>query len=209
MRVTVEAAPDRELALYLRIPGWARGATLRVAGRRRTGALAPGSYVAIRRVWLPGDAVELDLPLPVRLLEAHPLVEEVRNHAAVMRGPLVYCLESADLRKGVGINDVMIPEDIALEPRPGRGALAGLTVLEGTGRALPKSDWSGRLYRERGARAAARDSPSPYSLLRLGQPRAVGHDRVAAGDLRRLARAAAPPGSAGHTGASKGQRRRA
>jgi hypothetical protein len=52
----------------------------------------------------------------------------------------------------------MIPQDIALEPRPGRGALAGLTLLEGTGRALPKSDWSGRLYRERAA-APLREIP--------------------------------------------------
>ncbi len=149
VRITVEAAPDRELALYLRIPGWAGSWSLRVAGKRRPAAPAPGSYAAIRRVWRPGEVVELELPLEVRLVEAHPLVEEVRNHVAIMRGPVVYCLESADLRKGVGIGDVMIPQDIALEPRAGRGVLAGLTVLEGTAGALPRSDWSGRLYRER------------------------------------------------------------
>jgi DUF1680 family protein len=85
-------------------------------------------------------------------------VEEVRNHVAVMRGPIVYCLESCDLRKGVGIYDVMLPEDVELEPRPGRGALSGLTVLEGAARALPKSDWKGVLYRERG-RTTLRETP--------------------------------------------------
>jgi DUF1680 family protein len=75
-----------------------------------------------------------------------------------MRGPLDYCLESCDLRRGVGIYDVMLPEDVELEPRPGGGALAGLTVLEGVARALPKSDWKGVLYRERG-RTTLRETP--------------------------------------------------
>ena len=35
--------------------------------------------------------------MPVRLMEAHPLVEEARNQIAVQRGPIVYCLESIDL----------------------------------------------------------------------------------------------------------------
>ncbi len=162
VRITVEAAPARALALHLRIPGWARGAALRVGGNRRAGALSPGSYTAVRRRWIAGDTVELELPLPVRLLEAHPLVEEVRNHVAVMRGPVVYCLESVDLRKGVGILDVMLPEDVRLEPRPGRGVLRGLTVLEGTALALPKSDWSGLLYRQR---SAARLRQTPLRLI--------------------------------------------
>ena len=38
--------------------------------------------------------------MPVRLMEANPLVEEDLNQVAVQRGPVVYCLESPDLPPG-------------------------------------------------------------------------------------------------------------
>ena len=47
-----------------------------------------------------GDTVTLHLPMDVRLVKANPLVEELRGQVAVMRGPLLYCLESADLPDG-------------------------------------------------------------------------------------------------------------
>ena len=37
------------------------------------------------------------MDMPVKLLEANPLAEEIRNQVVVKRGPLVYCLESMDI----------------------------------------------------------------------------------------------------------------
>ena len=72
----------------------------------------------MRRAWAAGDVVELTLPMKPRLVEAHPLVEEARNQVAVMRGPLVYCLESIDLPKGVRVSDRrLIPRRSKLRPR--------------------------------------------------------------------------------------------
>ena len=39
---------------------------------------------------------ELTLPMPVQLVEAKPLARADAGKAAIMRGPVVYCLESAD-----------------------------------------------------------------------------------------------------------------
>ena len=52
------------------------------------------------------------MDMSVRLLEAHPLAEEIRNQVVVKRGPLVYCLESMDMRGGGSIDNVLIPADI-------------------------------------------------------------------------------------------------
>lgn len=141
VKITIREAPAREFALLLRIPGWAEGATVQVNGNPVTPAPQPGQYFEVRRVWSPGDKIELNLPLPVRLLEAHPLVEESRNHTAVMRGPVVYCLESPDLPPGVRPSEVLIPRDIALQPRllnsPG-DPLEGVLALEGRARVMPE-----------------------------------------------------------------------
>jgi DUF1680 family protein len=148
VRFTVRRAPGHEVALRLRIPGWARDASLSVNGEGAARGPRPGTYAEVRRVWSPGDVVGLTLPMPPRLMQAHPLVEEARNQVAVQRGPLVYCVESTDLPHGVRVQDVILPRGIALRPRFDPGLLGGVTVLEGRAEAWREPDWSGQLYRE-------------------------------------------------------------
>ena len=50
--------------------------------------------------------------MPPRLVAAHPYVDAVRGCVALARGPLVYCLEQADLPDGVAL------EDVRLDPSP-------------------------------------------------------------------------------------------
>src|SRR5262249_4928853 len=148
VKIRVEVAPAWEFALLLRIPGWAKGAALTVNGKPEQRAPAPGRYFEVKRVWVPGDVLELNLPLRVQLRQAHPLVEEARNQVAVKRGPVVYCLESGDLAKGVKVSDVYLPGGIELRPRFDAGLLGGVTVLEGKAETLAEAEWSGELYRE-------------------------------------------------------------
>jgi DUF1680 family protein len=146
--ITLDAAPGEPFALRLRVPGWASGATLRVNGGAGPDASRPGRYVEVRRSWKAGDVVELTLPMRAVLLQAHPLVEEARNQVAVKRGPVVYCLESIDLPKGMAVLDVSVPRTAAFRPRFDRDLLGGVTVLEGEGRAAVEPAWGNELYRE-------------------------------------------------------------
>ncbi len=147
IQVTVETAG--EFRLNLRIPGWAEGAQVRINGQPGPSA-KPGRYVAVARSWKPGDGVELRLPMAPRLMEAHPKAEEARGQVAVMRGPVLYALESPDLPPGVRISEVALPAGIELTARHEPGLLGGITVLEGQAVRLPEGEWSGRLYRPLG-----------------------------------------------------------
>lgn len=110
VRLVIEEAPAAELALRLRIPGWVApgGARLRVNGTA-VPVSAPGTFAEVRRNWKAGDVVELELELTPVLLEANPLVEETFNQVALRRGPLVYCVEAADLPGDVRLADVVLP----------------------------------------------------------------------------------------------------
>jgi DUF1680 family protein len=147
VRIKIAACGKNEFALKLRIPGWADSANVRVNNGLAATAFAE-SYFEIRRVWKVGDFVDLDLPMPVRLMEANPLVEEDLNQVAVQRGPVVYCLESPDLPAGMKISDVVIPSDMKLAARFDRRLLDGVVVLEGKVLARAGGNWSGKLYRE-------------------------------------------------------------
>ena len=81
-------------------------------------------------------------------MQAHPLVEEARNQVAVMRGPLVYCLESTDLPTGVGVQAVSVPRDAQFTPRFEPKRLGGVAVLEGKAEAAAGQPWGNELYRE-------------------------------------------------------------
>lgn len=145
--ITVGAAPDSPFALRLRIPAWAAGATIEVNGEPTVQPPKPGAYAEIRRTWKPGDRVGLALPMHPIIIEANPVVEHTRNQVAVMRGPLVYCLESADLPEGIDIDDVLLPVDAKWEVAHKPELLDGVTVLETDGIALPGTASTTDLYR--------------------------------------------------------------
>ena len=148
IRINLEKCPTTEFALKLRIPGWAASASVRINDEPPANSPRPGSYFEIRRAWRAGDFVELELPMPTRLMEANPLVEDDLDQIAVQRGPVVYCLESPDLPAGVHISDVRIPTDLSLTSRYDRRLLDGVVVLEGKVMAQTQGDWNGKLYRE-------------------------------------------------------------
>jgi DUF1680 family protein len=156
--ITVAAAPTEPLAMRLRIPGWADDFTISLDGRPLDEKRGQDGYVEIRRSWKPGTTIQLDLPMEVTMLEANPLVEEARNQVAVMRGPVVYCLESIDLPEDVAMDDVRLPRRPEWTVEHEAGLLGGLTVLRCEGRLLSGGKWNS-LYRKLSA-----TEPRPVAL---------------------------------------------
>src|SRR5207253_1731590 len=102
--------------------------------------------------------IELSLPMKARLVEANPYVEEARNHAAVVRGPIVYCVESVDLPEGVRVMDVAIRRGTRLEPGTARG-LDGVPAVRGEGAVTAQDVWRDALYRDVESRTEMRTVP--------------------------------------------------
>ena len=46
------------------------------------------------RTWEPGDIVDIDFPMEIKLHPASPRVHVCSGKVVLTRGPLVYCLES-------------------------------------------------------------------------------------------------------------------
>ncbi|HEY3393988.1 MAG TPA: beta-L-arabinofuranosidase domain-containing protein, partial [Lacipirellulaceae bacterium] len=147
VHITINKCPSHKFILKLRTPGWAESAALYLNGERSDVRTSPASYAEIRRGWTAGDVVRLELAMPPKLIEAHPLVEETRNQVAVKRGPIVYCLESCDLPDGVRVQDIHVPADSRLTARYDGGLLSGVTVIEGKAFAKRTASWKGSLYR--------------------------------------------------------------
>jgi hypothetical protein len=95
-------------------------------------------YVTIRREWRAGDSVDVRMAMPVQRVRATDRVEANRGRVTLMRGPLVYCLESAD--NSGRVRDVFLPDQAAVTVQERADLLGGMTVLRATARRLPPGD---------------------------------------------------------------------
>jgi uncharacterized protein len=141
-RVEVEVIePGAEAwTVSLRVPAWCEGATLDAGGDEVP--VAVGTCGRVRRTWRAGDRVVLDLPMVPRLTAPHPRIDAVRGCLAIERGPLVYCVEGADVPGG-RVDDVLI--DPAEPPREidRPDLLGGVVAVRAAGRRRAGGDDSG------------------------------------------------------------------
>ncbi|MEW9534661.1 glycoside hydrolase family 127 protein [Microbispora sp. NPDC049125] len=99
--------------LALRVPSWCDVYGVRVDGKP-VSAPARDGYIRLTRAWAPGTKVVLDFDMPVRQVSAHPRVDAVRGCVALVRGPLVYCLEQADLPSGTVLEDLRLAAHVPI-----------------------------------------------------------------------------------------------
>ena len=179
--LTIKKAKNLQ-TVVLHIPSWSSTYTLKVNGTEcpvsrgsasasasASASSSASSSASLTRSWKKGDVIELNLDMRPRLVEANPLVEEAKNQVAVMRGPIVYCLEGQDIGLTVNnplnapsnvqvlvkedpsirINDIALPADIQFKET--RLSLQGHTMVILEGDALLTNDkaWDNKtLYRE-------------------------------------------------------------
>jgi DUF1680 family protein len=113
--IDIVAAPSEPWTLTLRRPAWARdgqvtwpdGAGVREADTRTA-------------TWRPGDRVVVDLDMEPRVVAPDPRIDAVRDCVALERGPLVYCIETADLPAGTALEELSLEPVIepVAQPRP-------------------------------------------------------------------------------------------
>ncbi len=96
VKIAVEPQKAGEFALQLRIPDWCEGAKLSVNGVPVSTLEMNKGYARLNRQWRAGDVVQLEMPMPIRRIEAHPSVVADAGRVAIQRGPLVYCFEAVD-----------------------------------------------------------------------------------------------------------------
>jgi len=107
VRLTVREPGDGRFAMKLRIPAWAKGATLRVNDKVQN--VTPGELATVRNRWKAGDTIDLILPQPLRTLS---IDTETPNLAVLMRGAVMY----AGLNPWDGIGEQVIDLPGSLSP---------------------------------------------------------------------------------------------
>lgn len=201
--VAVEVGTAGRFGISVRIPGWAQSqCQMFLNGERLENVSVDTGYVRLERTWAVGDELSWRVPVEPRWVLANPRVSADLGRAAIMRGPLVYCIESADLdadQASMSLDEFHADttarlEETSLEDEIGR---AVRLQVRGEWR-RPSATWSGLLYRDLGDTEAA---AATVSITRL---RAVPYflwGNRAPGQMRVWIRML-PPAVAGATPAS-------
>lgn len=143
--ISIDKAPKENYAMFLRIPGWSNGAKILINNKEVVANPVSGSYLKIDRKWKKGDVISLNIPMPVELMEANPLVEETKNQVAVKRGPLVYCLESEGISNTTSINEVVLDVNSIFKTEMIQKNNRSLVSITAQG-FLDSNSWDKKLY---------------------------------------------------------------
>ena len=122
--ITLNPETKKEFTMNLRIPKWVSeqdNQDIKItvkSGEEETDipAETEKGYVKITRTWNPGDVIQLDMPMEVRLTEADKNVAATVGKVAIERGPIVYAMERAgnnDLNNNADFDphSFMIPQN--------------------------------------------------------------------------------------------------
>ncbi len=112
IKIHVDPETTATFKLNIRIPGWAKGnllpgdlysfmnegsdITIAINGKQLDNPTLVNGYVVIDRAWNKGDEISLMLPMNIQYVSANPKIEDNMGKLALMRGPLVYCVEDVD-----------------------------------------------------------------------------------------------------------------
>jgi hypothetical protein len=96
--VIVEESHDQRWTMSVRVPPW-----------------TSASETVRTRTWAAGDRVPVRFEMPARVTRPDPRIDAVRGTVALERGPLVYCLEGADLPAGAELEEIAVAADVRPE----------------------------------------------------------------------------------------------
>ena len=142
LRVTPSAEPF-SFTLKLRKPGWCESPVKVTVNGEAAEARETRGFLALERAWQKGDEVRVDIPLNVRRVHADPRVKSCQGRVALLRGPVVYCLEGVD--HGGHVRNLVLPPYEKLEARFEKDFLGGMATITGKAVAVTVDDSDRRL----------------------------------------------------------------
>lgn len=144
-RVCIRVNSTETFALAVRKPGWSKSVSLLLNGQEIHADENKGMFF-VRRDWKSGDTLELVMEMPAVIVAAHPQVRANAGKCAVVKGPLVYCLEEID--NGSNLNAISISPDTKIEEIYEPDLLGGTLTLHFKGSRTLETNWNGNeLYK--------------------------------------------------------------
>lgn len=131
VKLIIDPSKKSKFKINIRVPGWYMEQVVpgnlyqyidqiddselifKLNGKRIPANIDNSGYVTIDTIWNKGDIIETEFPMQTLRLVARDELKQDNNRIAILRGPIVYCVEGAD-NNGKAWN-VLIPDNTKFE----------------------------------------------------------------------------------------------
>ncbi|EKQ56224.1 MULTISPECIES: beta-L-arabinofuranosidase domain-containing protein [unclassified Clostridium] len=137
VKITLNIKEEINFEVAIRIPEWCGNYNIKVNGEDVEYKIIYG-YAYIDRVWKNADAIDVDFKMPVEVMSANVNVRENIGKVAVMRGPIVYCLEEED--NGADLHRIYLSSNPNFAYKYEKDLLGGVVTIEGNGKRLQEDN---------------------------------------------------------------------
>lgn len=187
-KTTLRIETDSHFTLHIRLPQWLKknhivGSPyyydsdikdrykLLINGKEQKCSVSGKGYLAIERNWKKGDLIDIVFDMSVRRVYTDAVIKANQGRVALMRGPLLYCLEGID--NDFDILSMVLPAQNRVTAVYSKNILGGTMILEGTGlsantqvhfKAIPYFMWENR-------------GISPMALLWIENPHKIYQEK--------------------------------
>lgn len=139
--IRVKSEEPVKCTLACRIPGWCDSYNINAKSDLKE---EKDGYLYLTKEWNNEEEIVLNFDMPVTMMQAHSSVREDEGRLAVVRGPIVYCLEEVD--NGKNLHELYLnPENSAVTVRTDEMGLP-MTFLSLQGRRYTENDENNSLY---------------------------------------------------------------
>lgn len=146
VHISCESKEENEFTLAIRIPSWCMGAKVEVDGENiDVNKYINKGYLYIKKIWHGVSKIEVEFDMPAQLIEANPKVRADAGKLAIVKGPLVYCLEEVD--NGENLSAIEIAPDAQLTESFEADLLGGTLIIHANAKKIDESNWGTELYR--------------------------------------------------------------
>ncbi|OPJ62154.1 glycoside hydrolase family 127 protein [Clostridium oryzae] len=142
--IKLNTEESTEFTLAVRIPQWCSLKSIELNRRKDFNYSIDKGYIKIKRTWNRSELLCIEYDMPAQFVYSNPKVRSDVGKVAVVKGPVVYCLEEADNGKNLGA--IAVDCSAKLVERYEEELLSGTLTISASAERINDSGWENVLY---------------------------------------------------------------
>ncbi len=138
IQVKITAQEEVNASFAFRVPGYARKARFFQNGTELLDYPLDRGYAVLEGCFKE-DVITIEFDIVPEWVHANPAVREDSGKAAIVKGPLVYCLEEVD--NGANLASIFVESGCELKAEYEEELLGGIQVITCKGKKINDTDW--------------------------------------------------------------------
>lgn len=128
--------------IYIRVPAYAKKPRFFIDGKSVLPMMEKG-YAVLCENW-ESQTIRLEFDMEAKFVYANPKVRANNGKVAIVRGPLVYCMEEQD--NGENLSALYVDDSAPLEEIYDENLLGGTVLIRARGKRVCENEWGDALY---------------------------------------------------------------